>query len=58
MLKRRTGHLSMFSFLIPAETRRQNKQAFQTCLQEARRENLPTSSNTVDEDQSSEDPPD
>ena len=56
--KRNTGKQSIFSFLIPAETRRQNNSAFQTRLQEARRANLPTSSNTVDGDQSQEEPPD
>ena len=57
-LKRKTGQQSIFSFLIPAETRRQNNSAFQTCLQEARSANIPTSSDTVDGDQSSEEPPD
>ena len=51
-LKRKTGQQSIFSFLIPAETRRQNNSAFQTCLQEVRRANLPTSSNRIDGDQS------
>ena len=46
------------SFLLPVETRRQNNSSFQTRLQEVRRANLPTSSNTVDGDQSSEEPPD
>ena len=55
-LKRTTGQLSMFSYLIPAENRRQNNQAFQTRIQETRRANLPTSSNTVDGDKSSEEP--
>ena len=58
-LKQRTGQTSMFSFLLPVETRRQSNSAFQTrLLQEARRAALPTSSNTVDGDQSSEEPPD
>ena len=57
-LKQRTGQLSMLSFLIPVETRTQNNQAFQTRLQKARRSNLPTSSYTVDGDQSSEESPD
>ena len=57
-LKRTTGQLSIFSYLIPAENRRQNNQAFQTRIQDTRRANLPTSSNTVDGDQSSEEPPD
>ena len=50
-LKRKTGQLSMLSFWLPAETRRQNNSAFQTHLQEARRANLPTGLNTVGGDQ-------
>ena len=46
----------MISFFLPAEIRRQNNSAFQTRLQKVRRENLPTSSNTADGDQSSEEP--
>ena len=57
-LSKRTGQMSMFSFLLPLETRRQNNRIFQTRLQEARRAALPTSSNTVDGDQSSEEPSD
>ena len=57
-LKRNTGQTSMLRYLISAENRRQNNQAFQTRIQDTRRVNLPTSSNTVDRDQSSEDPPD
>ena len=47
-LKRDTGQLSIFSYLIPAENRRQNNQAFQTRIQEAGRARLSTSLNTVD----------
>ena len=35
-LKRTTGQLPIFSYLIPAENRRQNNQAFQPRIQEAR----------------------
>ncbi len=52
------GQTSLLRYFIPAETRREHNQAFQTRIQEARRASLPTSSNTVDGDQSSEDPPD
>ena len=55
-LKRTTVQMSIFGFLIPAENRREHNQAFQTHIQEARRASLPTSSNTVDGDQSSEEP--
>ena len=54
----RTGQTSMFSFLLPLETRRQNNSTFQTLLQEARQAAVPTSSITVDGYQSSEEPPD
>ena len=57
-LQRDTGQLSRFSYLIPAENRKQNTQAFQNRLQDARRAILPTGSNTVDGDQSLEEPPD
>ena len=57
-LNRNNGQTTMLRFLIPAENRRENNQAFQTRIQEARRASLPTSSNTVDGDQSSEEPPD
>ena len=57
-LKRNTGQMSMLRYLIPAENRRENNQAFQTRIQDARRARLPTSSNTVDGDQPSEEPPD
>ena len=57
-LKRNTGQMTMLRFLIPAENRRENNQAFQTRIQEARRASLSTSSNTVDGDQSAEEPPD
>ena len=53
-LKQTTGQLSIFSYLIPAENRRQNNQAFQTRIQEAKRASFSTSSNTVGGDQSSE----
>ena len=56
--KRKTGQMSMFSFLLPVKTRRQYNSAFQNRLQKVRRANLPTSSNMVDGDQSSEEPPD
>ena len=57
-LNRNNGQMTMLRFLIPEENRRENNQAFQTRIQEARRARLPTSSNTVDGDQSSEEPPD
>ena len=57
-LKRKTGQTSMLSLLLPVETRRQNNSSFQTRLQKVRRANLPTSSNMVDGNQSSEEPPD
>ena len=50
-LKRNTGQTSMLRYLIPAENRRQNNQAFQTRIQDTRRASLHTSSNTVDGDQ-------
>ena len=56
--KRNTGQMSMLRYLIPAENGQENNQAFQTCIQEARRARLPTSSNMVDGDQLSEEPPD
>ena len=57
-IDQRTGQTSIFSFMLPLETRRQNSSTFQTRIQEARRAALPTSSNTVDGDQSSEELPD
>ena len=57
-LKRNTGQTSMLLYLIPAENRRQNNQALQTRIQDTRRANLPTNSNTVDWDQSSKEPSD
>ena len=50
-LKRNTGQTSMLRYLILAENRRQNNQAFQTRIQDTRRASLHTSSNTVDGDQ-------
>ena len=57
-INNKSGQTSLLSYFIPAEIRREHNQAFQTRIQEARRASLPTSSNTVDGDQSSEDPPD
>ena len=48
-INQRTGQTSIFSFMLPLETRRQNNSTFQTRLQEARRAALLTSSNTVDD---------
>ena len=55
-LKRNIAQTSMLRYLIPAENRQENNQAFQTGRQEAARARLPTCSNTVDGDQSSEEP--
>ena len=57
-INNKSGQTSLLSYFIPAEIRREHNQAFQTRIQEARRASLPTSSNTVDGDQSSEEPPD
>ena len=46
-LTQTTGQLSIFSYIIPSENRRQNNQAFQTCIQEARRASLSTSSGSI-----------
>ena len=55
-IDQRTGQTSILRFTRSANNRQYNY-AFQTCQQEARRAALPTSSNTVDGDQSSEEPP-
>ena len=55
---RRTGQLSIIRFMRPIDNRRQRKRNFQTRVQDARRAALPTSSNTVDGDRSSDEPPD
>ena len=57
-IAQRTVQSSIISFTRPIEFRRQNNCKFQTCLQNARRAALPTSSNTVDGDRLSEEPPD
>ena len=57
-INQRTGQTSIFSFLLPLETKRQNNSTFQTLLQEARQAAVPTSSITVDGYQSLEEPPD
>ena len=56
-ISQRTGQTSIISFMISIELRRQNNRNCQSRLQNARRAALPTSSNTVDGDRSSEEPP-
>ena len=58
VINQRTGRKSIIGFIRSVETRRDINGSFQTCQQEARQAALPTSSNTVDGDQSSEEPPD
>ena len=53
-----TDQLSIIRFMKPVENRRQHNSNFQTRRQDATRAALPTSSNTVNGDQSSEGPPD
>ena len=57
-IDRRTGQPSIIRFMRPIENRRQRNNNFRTHLKGARRAVLPTSSNTVDGDRSSEEPPD
>ena len=57
-IAQRTGQTSIISFPRPIEFRRQGSSTFQTRLQDSRPAALPTSSNTVDGDRPSEEPPD
>ena len=56
-IDQRTGQTSILRFMRSVDTRRQYNSTFQTRWQEARQAALPTNSNTVDGDQSSEEPP-
>ena len=57
-IDQQTGQTSIIRFMRSADTRRQNNITFQNRQQDSRRAALPTSSNTVDVDQSPEEPPD